>query len=205
MSKYPIDEVLEDISTAGHGCVAVSIGGIVYVTFHLTPFADKDDDKTRSLQAHSAVDSVVSKYSDRPLLLMGDTNNLSPEDKDRYADEAAICRDSGINYCTSSGHIDYDPIQTLLDGGLNDLCWFTFNTASTDNQREAYNQCSNSCPTSIWDNDIGKNNAKIDYIFGNDAFLEAYGVLHSRVQVNANTDWASDHYPIELMFAKKLQ
>jgi hypothetical protein len=45
MSNDPIDEVLEDISTGGHGCVALSIGGIVYVTFHITPFADKDDAK----------------------------------------------------------------------------------------------------------------------------------------------------------------
>ena len=69
----------------------------------------------------------------------------------------------------------------------------------------SYNMCSGSCSTSIWSPVNGSpSSAKIDYIFGNDKFLEKFGVVHSRVQMNQQTDQASDQYPVELTFTPLL-
>ncbi|GMH77848.1 hypothetical protein TrST_g12451 [Triparma strigata] len=197
MSRSKI-KVLEDISTAGHGAIAARIDGIVYVTFHLTPFADQTGSEIRTAQVDSVVESIISKYSDEPLLLMGDTNNPSPLDAARY-NETLMC-EGDLNYCMD-GAINYKPIQHLLDAGLNDLCWYSYSPASSKNSPMSYNMCSDSCSTSIWSPVNGSpSSAKIDYIFGNDKFLEKFGVVHSRVQMNQQTDQASDHYPVELTF-----
>ncbi|GMH91329.1 hypothetical protein TL16_g12025 [Triparma laevis f. inornata] len=185
MSRSKI-EVLKDISTGGHGAIAARIDGIVYVTFHLTPFTDTEENQERLAQVDSVVKEIISKYSDEPLLLMGDTNNPSPLDLIRY-DDTTVCENDS-NYCMN-GKINYAPIQYLLDAGLNDLCWYEYNVDLNSNFKLSYNQCSNSNPTSIWAHDIGSSSeAKIDYIFGNEKFIEAFGVVHSRVQISQATD-----------------
>ena len=189
-------EVLEDISTAGHGAIAARIDGVVYVNFHLTPVADSIGREFRTAQADSVVEDIVSKYADEPLLLMGDTNNPSPLDAARYND-TLVC--AGANHYCMDGAINYKPIQRLLDAGMRDLCWYSYSPASASNSPMSYNACSNSCATAL--RSPGDSAAaKIDYIFGNDRFLEEFGVVHSRVQINQQTDQASDHYPVELTF-----
>jgi len=198
MSKSPID-VLEDFDSGGHGAIAIRVDGIVYVTFHLTPFADTSDNMIRLGQVDSVVENVINKYRDEPLLAMGDMNNPSPLDSPRYSEHGeSSCEDSGFanNYCMD-GEVDYSPIQHLFDAGLEDLCWFHAGG------KVKYNQCANSCTTGIWVGGSGHATAKIDFIFGNEKFLETFDVVHSRTQVNRKTDRASDHYPMEMTFQLK--
>ena len=74
-------ETLVDISSAGSGAIAIRTSGVVYATLHLSAASGTG----RTSQVHSAVDNIVAKYGDEPLLLMGDFNSLSPEDASRYS------------------------------------------------------------------------------------------------------------------------
>ena len=138
MSKKPI-EMLEDISLidlpgvveggfGGHGVIAARIDGIVYVNTHLTPFSNDPDTSNRRAGAKAIVDRIVKKYEEEPLLVMGDHNNVSPEDKNRY-DVDFLCANGGVTYCdhpnsptdNTTVEINYDSIQEYLDAGLSDL------------------------------------------------------------------------------------
>lgn len=144
--------MLEDISLidlpgvveggfGGHGVIAARIDGIVYVNTHLTPFSNDPDTSNRRAGAKAIVDRIVKKYEDEPLLVMGDHNNVSPEDKNRY-DVDFLCANGGVTYCdhpnsptdNTTVEINYDSIQEYLDAGLSDLCWGCLGYRNEDEQ-----------------------------------------------------------------------
>jgi len=121
--------------------IAARIDGIVYVNTHLTPFSNDPDTSNRRAGAKAIVDRIVKKYEDEPLLVMGDHNNVSPEDKNRY-DVDFLCANGGVTYCdhpnsptdNTTVEINYDSIQEYLDAGLSDLCWGCLGYRNEDEQ-----------------------------------------------------------------------
>ena len=96
MSKTPIEVLSDGVCNGGHGCVVAKIGEIVHVVYHLTPFGS--DPAEREAEAASIVKEVVLRYPAEQLLMMGDHNQVSPQDAVRY-DEETLCGQGGVNYC----------------------------------------------------------------------------------------------------------
>jgi len=119
-------------------------------------------------KAFEAMGEYVMRYKDDPLVLMGDLNSISPQDKHRY-NETLICgngtyneaEQSGedvVNYClkhvSSNGAVewklDFKPMASLLNSSdLIDLCFVSggFFDVDTDNLHYPVSECGLSNPT----------------------------------------------------------
>eukprot|EP01063_Lacrimia_lanifica_P001667 TRINITY_DN10863_c0_g1_i1.p1 TRINITY_DN10863_c0_g1~~TRINITY_DN10863_c0_g1_i1.p1 ORF type:complete len:312 (+),score=75.06 TRINITY_DN10863_c0_g1_i1:55-990(+) len=184
------------------GAAVVDIENVTYIQTCLGDYA------TSRLPGAQALASIVKKYADRPTLVMGDFNGLSPQDLPRY-NVTYLCQEYPVNYCLVDGagksYLESASLQTVLDAGLTDLCWLDGDAGKGPASPATASQCSNSNPTPIihwWTGERPlQPTAKIDYIFANAALLQHYRTLHSRVVINAATDGSSDHYPVEATFA----
>ena len=135
----------------------------------------------------------VNKISNNEkILMMGDFNNMSPQDAKDYDNTAKmnLVAQSEINNpgtkILNNGKIDYSVIQTLLDNGFYDT-WKMF--------REGYEK---SAPTKLRTHN---NYTRIDYIFANKALSNDF--MKSYMVKDEFTDYASDHYPMVFIYKKR--
>lgn len=135
----------------------------------------------------------VNKISNNEkILMMGDFNNMSPQDAKDYDNTAKmnLVAQSEINNpgtkILNNGKIDYAVIQTLLDNGFYDT-WKMF--------REGYEK---SAPTKLRTHN---NYTRIDYIFANKALSNDF--MKSYMVKDEFTDYASDHYPMVFIYKKR--
>ncbi|GMH81170.1 hypothetical protein TrST_g11761 [Triparma strigata] len=215
-------KVVEEPSE-GSSTIVAEVDDITYIVTSMSAnsYASKWED-------FKALSDLVMRYQDRPLVLMGDLNSISPMDSVRY-NETLLCgngtynadEQSGeyvINFCLedeSSGDwkLDFKPMATLLNNtDLTDLCFLQggFYDVDSDGLGQ-YSQCGFSNPTLLihmtgdYGYDRGSHGhdhamVKIDYILANKKMLETNRFHHSTVLRSFQADGASDHYPIEATF-----
>ena len=113
-----------------HGMLHVRIQGVHFVVTHL----NSHDVRKREIETRLIAEEV-KKYEAEPLVLMGDMNSLSPFDKQlhiRQNLQTLLERDGpdwrhlASRYLTPRLKIAYQPVQNLLDAGLQELCLFVF-------------------------------------------------------------------------------
>lgn len=135
----------------------------------------------------------VNKISEKEkIMMMGDFNNMSPQDAKDYDNTAKmnLVAQSEINNpgtkILNNGKIDYSVIQTVLDHGFYDT-WKMFRT-----------NYEKSAPTKVRTHN---NYTRIDYIFANKALSNDFS--KSYMIKDEFTDYASDHYPMVFIYKKR--
>lgn len=178
MSKFPITVIGRIEESFHHGLLHVMIRGDHYLITHLSP----GDSSAREMEANRIAELV---QIDAPLLLMGDLNTLSPLDKmthNRAGLLEVLMADSSLRRkFVKGGSINYRPMQTLLNAGLQDL-------GAAD--KGAY-----SVPTSYNQDKMHAAKMRLDYMLANNAFLDRSPQVH--IIRGNEVDLLSDHYPIE--------
>ncbi|RYG22199.1 MAG: hypothetical protein EOO07_00540 [Chitinophagaceae bacterium] len=187
MSKHRITEVVKVTEGMQHGMLYAKIAGYHFIITHLQP----KDYRKRIEEVDTLLKYINRVPKGEPLMLMGDLNNMSPLDKDDYANEAKMKlvlsseKNNADTHITKDGEIAYTAIQKLLDVGMIDT-WRMFN--------KAYDK---SAPTKIRKH---QNYTRIDYIFANEALKPQ--LLDATLVKDELTDKLSDHYPMLLILKK---
>ncbi|SOD20514.1 endonuclease/exonuclease/phosphatase family protein [Pedobacter xixiisoli] len=190
LSKYPISNVKKIKDGMRHGILSGKILDYNFIITHLVSYTYQ--------QRIKEVDSVVLKLvNDIPknekIIMMGDFNNMSPEDKQYYDNNPEKMKalvnsekNNPGNTYLKNGKIDYTTIQKVLDAGFYDT-YRIFN--------KHYDK---SAPTKMKNHN---NYTRIDYIWVNkNAKPDCVDMFIVKDQL---TDYMSDHYPTLLILKKE--
>ncbi|WP_164667737.1 endonuclease/exonuclease/phosphatase family protein [Virgibacillus doumboii] len=178
-AKDPIEVIgcVED-EPIYHGLLQVRIKGIHFLISHLTPF----ESKSREKETEYIADCVRSITE--PVVVMGDFNTLSPHDAAFYKEMNTVekIKRNSTQKRTHlvSGHINYKPMENLLDTGLYDV---------SDLDAFSY-----SFPTKIKGELTEPSYLRIDYILVNEKLL----TYRPKVSIinDSDVEMLSDHYPV---------
>jgi endonuclease/exonuclease/phosphatase family metal-dependent hydrolase len=180
VSKYPIEIIDKQNSPFHHGLLHAVINGIHFFITHLTPFSAK----SREAETEAIIEKT-KEFMDKPIVIMGDLNTLSPLDESTYAKEKTVnilrSNESLKKKFLSDEFINYQPMQILLDGGFIDI--------------GATNGFQYSVPTAINRDKMHAAHLRLDYILANEHFLKNKPKV--RTLHEEDVDYLSDHYPIE--------
>ena len=124
-SKHPFDMIETRTADLHHGYVLAKINGVYFMSIHTSPF-----DYARRIQETAIYVRRIKPLLDagEKLIMMGDFNNYSPMDKERFDDRLekmdpvkreAYIKGRGKNM--NNGKYDYVSTQQLLDAGLIDV------------------------------------------------------------------------------------
>ena len=124
-SKHPFDMIETRTADLHHGYVLAKINGVYFMSIHTSPF-----DYARRIQETAIYVRRIKPLLDagEKLIMMGDFNNYSPMDKERFDDRLekmdpvkreAYVKGRGKNM--NNGKYDYVSTQQLLDAGLIDV------------------------------------------------------------------------------------
>jgi len=192
LSRHALKEVVRDISALfAHGLLCVRVLNVTLCLTHLNPH----DVRRRQEEARSIVLRVPA--APQPFILVGDLNTLSPLDERTHERQALVHSINAGPYADAlarkfldrqRAHVDYSPMQTLLNGSLHDI---GANGGET-------------VPTSLNADKMHFTQLRLDYCLVNEALLNSCGGQHSiaRAVVVRTQDAASlsDHYPLEITF-----
>jgi len=188
-SKYPITNIKKVVDGMRHGCLYGKILGHHFYVTHLEP----NDYNNRRLEIEIIKNEIGQIPSTEKILLMGDLNNMSPQDSLAYQNEEKmrLVRVTEANnpavHILNNGKIDYYVLQAMFDINFQDT-WKLFHTG--------YEK---SAPTKVKNHN---NYTRIDYILVNQTLspdcLDAY-IIKDGV-----TDYLSDHYPMFLKLKRSL-
>lgn len=186
VSRFPITNI-KTVPSDLH-LVEAQIQGCHFFVIHLNAATYE-----KRQQEMAIIMERVNKISDKEkILMMGDFNNMSPQDAKDYdnASKMNLVAQSEINNpgtkILNNGKIDYSVIQTLLDNGFYDT-WKMFRTG--------YEK---SAPTKLRTHN---NYTRIDYIFANKSLSNDF--TKSYMVKDEFTDYASDHYPMVFIYKKR--
>lgn len=184
ISKFPITNIKSKPSTLH--LIEASVLDYHFFVIHLNP----DTYEKRKEEIKIILDRAKLIPSTEKILMMGDFNNMSPQDSSFYDNNISkmnLVRASEINNpgvkILNNGKIDYSTIQMMIDEGYNDT-WKLFRAGKYDK----------SAPTKLRNHN---NFTRIDYIWMNNALINSYA--DSYLVKDAFTDYASDHYPMVLI------
>ncbi len=186
VSRYPITNI--KVVPSDLHLIEAQILGYHFFVIHLNAATYE-----KRQQEMAVIMERVNKISDKEkILMMGDFNNMSPQDAKDYDNTSKmnLVAQSEINNpgtkILNNGKIDYSVIQTLLDNGFYDT-WKMFRTG--------YEK---SAPTKLRTHN---NYTRIDYIFANKALSNDFA--KSYMIKDEFTDYASDHYPMVFIYKKR--
>lgn len=186
VAKYPITNVKSGPS-AIH-LIQAKVLDYHFFVVHLNP----DTYEKRKEEIAIILAKTKEIPSTEKILMMGDLNNMSPQDASFYDTNTTkmdLVRASEINNpgtkILNNGKIDYSTIQSIIDVGFYDS-WKLF--------RSNYEK---SAPTKLRTHG---NFTRIDYIWLNKSLLNNYKDAY--LVKDAFTDYASDHYPMVLLLKK---
>ncbi|TKC64998.1 endonuclease/exonuclease/phosphatase family protein [Pedobacter hiemivivus] len=185
VSKYPITEI-KTVPSNLH-LIQAKVLDYNFFVIHLSPLTY--DIRKAEMEIILARTQVIPKTE--KILMMGDFNNMSPQDASFYNTTAKmdLIRASELSNpgtkILNNGQIDYTTIQNIMDEGFYDT-WKIF--------RSNYEK---SAPTKLRTHN---NFTRIDYIFMNKAILNHY--KDSYLVKDVYTDYMSDHYPMVLILKK---
>jgi exodeoxyribonuclease-3 len=156
-----------------HAAAVVTVGELTLVSTHLNPF--RPERRRREATWLAARFHAASRW----VLLAGDLNGLDP-----YGDHAAELAGLSPRYrrrhLAGDGTVDTRGLAAFERGGLTDL-W-----------RRAGLGDGRTVPTGLAGGEFGA--MRLDYVLGNPAV--AGRVRELRVLRDAETEYASDHYPL---------
>jgi len=186
VSKHPITDVKSGPS-AIH-LIQAKVLDYHFFVVHLNP----DTYEKRKEEIATVLAKTKAIPSTEKILMMGDLNNMSPQDASFYDNNTAkmdLVRASEVNNpgtkILNNGKIDYSTIQSIIDAGFYDS-WKLF--------RSNYDK---SAPTKLRTHG---NFTRIDYIWLNKSLIDHYKDAY--LVKDAFTDYASDHYPMVLLLKR---
>ncbi|TCC85859.1 endonuclease/exonuclease/phosphatase family protein [Pedobacter hiemivivus] len=185
VSKYPITEI-KTVPSNLH-LIQAKVLDYNFFVIHLSPLTYE----IRKAEMEIILARTQGIPKTEKILMMGDFNNMSPQDASFYNTTAKmdLVRASELSNpgtkILNNGQIDYTTIQNITDEGFYDT-WKIF--------RSNYEK---SAPTKLRTHN---NFTRIDYIFMNKAILNYY--KDSYLVKDAYTDYMSDHYPMVLILKK---
>lgn len=186
-SKYPISNIEKIVDNMRHGCLRGKILDLNFFVTHLEP----NSYINRKLEIEIIKNEIAEIPSTEKILLMGDFNNMSPQDSLAYANDEkmGLVRASETNnpevHILNNGRIDYYAVQAILDIDFQDT-WKLFHTV--------YEK---SAPTKVRNHN---NYTRIDYIFVNKTLKP--DCQNAFIIRDGFTDYTSDHYPMFLILKK---
>jgi len=182
ISKYPFQEVKILNEGMWHGILYVKINGYHLFNTHLDPktYQARRDESSTLIQHIKMIDKKEK------IMIMGDFNNMSPQDRDFYdynAEKLRLLRNTEKNHpgitVLHNDAIDYTPIRNVLSAGFYDSFYLTRNVFDK------------TAPTKVRKHN---NFTRIDYIFVNKPLRKK--VKQSAIIKDKFTDFMSDHYPV---------
>ncbi|WP_256010160.1 endonuclease/exonuclease/phosphatase family protein [Desertivirga xinjiangensis] len=185
VSRYPITDV-KQVPSDLH-LIQAKVLDYNLMVVHLSPLTYEK----RRQEIELVLERCRDLAKDEKTLIMGDFNNMSPQDATFYnnSEKMALVRLSEANNpevkILNNGNIDYSTIQALMDNGFYDS-WKMF--------RNSYEK---SAPTKLRSHN---NYTRIDYIWLNEPLLNDY--LKSYFIKDSFTHYLSDHYPMVLLLKK---
>lgn len=186
ISKYAITDV--KTVPANLHLIQAKILDYHFFVIHLSPltYGKRQEEMATILERTKQIPASEK------VLMMGDFNNMSPQDASFYDNNATkmdLVRASEINNpdtkVLNNGKIDYQTIQTIIDADFYDS-WKMF--------RSGYDK---SAPTKLRNHG---NFTRIDYIWISKAILNNY--KDSYLVKDSFTDYLSDHYPMVLVLKR---
>jgi exodeoxyribonuclease III len=124
-SREPITVIERHLEGMHHGSLHARTMGVDCFVVHLSPFSYEHRQREASMIVRRVKKSLDAE---RPVIVLGDFNALSPQDIDAYeGDEAMLGRmrasDAQHDHVENlkEGQIDYSVMQNFLDAGLIDL------------------------------------------------------------------------------------
>ncbi len=190
ISKYPISNVRKVTEGMRHGILYGKILDYHFVVTHLVSYTYQ--------QRIKEIDNVLLKFvdslpKDEKIIMMGDFNNMSPEDKQFYDNNPNKIqllvnseRNNPGNSSLNAGKIDYTVIHKVLNAGFYDT-YKIFN--------KHYDK---SAPTKMKNHN---NYTRIDYIWVNK--YAKPDCLDMFIVKDDFTDYMSDHYPTMLVLKRE--
>ena len=166
-----------------HGCIHAKILDYHFYVTHLEPHSYLN----RKLEIEIIKNDIREHAATEKVLIMGDFNNMSPQDSLAYNNEEKMrlvkaSEDSNPEvHILNNGKIDYYAVQAMLDIDFYDS-WRLFHTV--------YEK---SAPTKVRKHN---NYTRIDYIFVNKTLKP--DCLNAVIIKDNFTDYTSDHYPMFL-------
>lgn len=179
-AKTPIEEIMrKEDDPFHHGMLHVRMTGIDWVVTHLSPFSAAHREEETSYIAN------YMKCINRPAILMGDLNTLSPLD-DIYYEKTGLRKRLNAHENSRQRHIknekiNYEPMRNLLESGLHDI--------------GRSEELDFSMPTKVHGEIENPRHVRIDYMLVNDQLLTHKPQAH--VIRSSEVDTISDHYPVE--------
>lgn len=192
MRAYPSAQVIarENGAPFAHGLLCIRLLNVTLCVTHLHPA----DARQRRAEARVIVRHIPAAS---PFMLVGDLNTLSPLDRASHEDQALVKKVlSGPNAASLArkfldeqrAHVEYAPMQALLDGPLHDV------GASSGP----------SVPTLINGDAMHFTQLRLDYCLVNDALLHSCGGqagdVSGKVLRSHGVATLSDHFPLEVTF-----
>ena len=190
ISKYPISNVKKITEGMRHGILYAKILDYNIIVTQLVSYTYQ--------QRLKEIDDVLLKLvnlipKDEKIIMMGDFNNMSPQDKQYYDHNPNKIRllvnserNNPGNTYLNKGKIDYTVIQKILDAGFYDT-YKIFN--------KYYDK---SAPTKMKNHN---NYTRIDYIWVNKQAKP--DCLDMFIVKDDLTDYMSDHYPTLLILKRE--
>lgn len=186
ISRYPITDI-KSVPSNLH-LIEATILGYHFFVIHLNPYTYPKRQEEIAL-----IMERVNRISEKDkILMMGDFNNMSPQDAADYDNTSKMnlvvqseLNNPGVKIL-NNGKIDYSVIQTILDKGFYDT-WKMFSAT--------YEK---SAPTKLRTHN---NYTRIDYIFVNKTLSNDYAKAY--MVKDDFTDYASDHYPMVFIYKKR--
>ena len=186
-SKFPISNIEKIVDGMRHGCLRGKILDFNFFVTHLEP----NSYINRRVEIEIIKNEIAEIPATEKILLMGDFNNMSPQDSVAYdnPEKMRLVRASETNnpdvHILNNGKIDYYVLQAMFDANFYDS-WKIFNTG--------YDK---SAPTKVRNHN---NYTRIDYILVNETLRP--DCLDAHLIKDNVTDYLSDHYPMFLILKK---
>lgn len=182
ISKYPFQNVEVIQEGMWHGILYVKVNDYHLFNTHLDP---------KTYQARQEESKILMQHvkllkKQEKVMIMGDFNNMSPQDRSFYdynEEKMRLLRNTERNRpgitVLNNGQIDYKAVRNVLLGGFYD----SFHLAKNIFDKTA--------PTRVRKHN---NFTRIDYIFVNRALRRS--VKQAAIVKDEFTDFMSDHYPV---------
>jgi exodeoxyribonuclease-3 len=187
-SRFPLSDVKKVTAGMQHGYIYAKILDYNFFVTHLAP----SDFNKRKKEVEIIKEAVKAIPKTEKVLIMGDFNNMSPQDSfsyDNNEEKMRLVKASEVNhpgtFILNDGKIDYSAIQAMLDMGFYDT-WKMFHT-----------KYDKSAPTKM---KTHHNFTRIDYIWVNGTLKN--NCVSSELIKDDFTDCLSDHYPMVLVLKK---
>lgn len=187
-SKTPMVHAKKVTENMWHSYIYAKVEGLHIFVIHFSPFSYKK----RQEEVANILAQTREIPAGEPILIMGDFNSLSPDDKTQYGDEVLkpmrLSEEKNDHIRNlNSGNIDYSVIGALLEAGFKDS--FYLGNDTFDSTVPTFKDGNGKLKTS--NAGVPK---RIDYIFCNEA--AARRVVSSKVIKDELTHYISDHYPM---------